>query len=180
MMLSFFQSKPSYRIVSEEECVGEESKSGGFPVLPVAWQQPKSSRMSTWGLILIISAFAGLGTTWTLVSLKHGTNNTCLSPEVETSSGQVAKPCLRPTIRREWRTLARADRNAYIAAVQCLATKPSKLYTNGSLYDDFPRVHQATAPGAHGTAPFLPWHRYFVHAYESALKQDCGYAGQIP
>ncbi|KAF2634176.1 Di-copper centre-containing protein [Massarina eburnea CBS 473.64] len=88
--------------------------------------------------------------------------------------------CSRPAIRREWRTMSRLNRNDYIAAVQCLSTQPSKVHTNGSLYDDFPRVHQATAPNAHKAAPFLPWHRYFVHAYETALKEQCGYKGVIP
>ncbi|KAF2869473.1 hypothetical protein BDV95DRAFT_547863 [Massariosphaeria phaeospora] len=93
----------------------------------------------------------------------------------------VGPTCSRPAaVRREWRTMARAERNDYIAAVQCLTTQPSRVYTNGSLYDDFPRVHQATAPTAHKAAPFLPWHRYFVHAYETALKETCGYAGVIP
>lgn len=88
--------------------------------------------------------------------------------------------CSQLVIRREWRTLSRSDREKYIAAVQCLATQLSKVYTNGSLYDDFPRVHYATAPTAHKAAPFLSWHRYFVHTYETALKEQCSYTGAIP
>lgn len=30
---------------------------------------------------------------------------------------------------------------------------------------------------AHDAAPFLPWHRYFIHLYELALREDCGYNG---
>lgn len=33
---------------------------------------------------------------------------------------------------------------------------------------------------AHDAAPFLPWHRYFIHAYEKALKDHCGYKGTLP
>jgi tyrosinase len=29
----------------------------------------------------------------------------------------------------------------------------------------------------HGVAQFLPWHRYFIHVYETALKTKCGYTG---
>jgi len=29
----------------------------------------------------------------------------------------------------------------------------------------------------HGNPSFLPWHRYFVHVYEKALQQQCGYTG---
>jgi tyrosinase len=32
---------------------------------------------------------------------------------------------------------------------------------------------------AHDAAPFLPWHRYFIHVYELALRQECGYTGHL-
>ncbi|MCJ1432649.1 hypothetical protein MMC27_002006 [Xylographa pallens] len=57
---------------------------------------------------------------------------------------------------------------------------PSKLQSNGTLYDDFPWVHQLTAPKAHASAPFLPWHRYYIHAYEKAWKENCDYNGHLP
>lgn len=31
----------------------------------------------------------------------------------------------------------------------------------------------------HQFAQFLPWHRYFIHLYEQALKQQCGYTGNM-
>ncbi|KAJ6109988.1 hypothetical protein N7486_002223 [Penicillium sp. IBT 16267x] len=33
---------------------------------------------------------------------------------------------------------------------------------------------------SHDAAPFLPWHRYFIYAYEKALKDHCGYKGTLP
>ncbi|KAK0934150.1 hypothetical protein LTR29_014264 [Friedmanniomyces endolithicus] len=36
-----------------------------------------------------------------------------------------------------------------------------------------------TTPGSTVTAPFLPWHRYFLHIYEKALREECGYAGSL-
>lgn len=33
---------------------------------------------------------------------------------------------------------------------------------------------------AHETAAFLTWHRYFVHLYESILRDECDYKGPLP
>ena len=33
---------------------------------------------------------------------------------------------------------------------------------------------------AHKSAPFLPWHRYYIHLYERALKEDCSFTGDLP
>ncbi|KAI1804823.1 Di-copper centre-containing protein [Daldinia bambusicola] len=84
--------------------------------------------------------------------------------------------CENPAVRKEWRTLSTDERNSYISAVKCLTTKPSTLGLNTTLYDDFPYVHNALNDDIHFVASFLPWHRYFVHVYEQALK-DCGYTG---
>ncbi|KAI1464569.1 Di-copper centre-containing protein [Daldinia caldariorum] len=84
--------------------------------------------------------------------------------------------CENPAVRKEWRTLSTDERNSYISAVKCLATKPSMLGLNTTLYDDFPYVHNALNDDIHFVASFLPWHRYFVHIYEQTLK-DCGYTG---
>ena len=32
---------------------------------------------------------------------------------------------------------------------------------------------------AHDTAAFLPWHRYFIHVYENALRDECAYLGHL-
>lgn len=32
---------------------------------------------------------------------------------------------------------------------------------------------------AHDTAAFLPWHRYFIHVYEEALREQCAYSGHL-
>ena len=32
---------------------------------------------------------------------------------------------------------------------------------------------------AHNTAAFLPWHRYFIHVYEKALRDQCSYSGHL-
>ena len=35
------------------------------------------------------------------------------------------------------------------------------------------------ASQAHDTAAFLPWHRYFIHVYEKALREQCAYSGHL-
>ncbi|KAK3936851.1 tyrosinase-like protein [Diplogelasinospora grovesii] len=87
-------------------------------------------------------------------------------------------------VRQEWRTLSKAQRKNFIAAVKCVQQTPS-LFPAGqvpgsfSLFDDFVYVHLNQTPFIHATATFLTWHRYYTHAYEKRL-QVCGYNGNIP
>ncbi|KAJ7796656.1 Di-copper centre-containing protein [Mycena olivaceomarginata] len=46
---------------------------------------------------------------------------------------------------------------------------------SGSYYDDFVYVHMI-----HFTGLFLPWHRWYVHVYEGALKSKCNFRGVSP
>jgi tyrosinase len=48
-----------------------------------------------------------------------------------------------------------------------------------TLYDDFPWIHSRIGYFTHGAAPFLPWHRYFLHIYETTLRERCGYHGGL-
>jgi hypothetical protein len=98
--------------------------------------------------------------------------------------------------RREWRTLTMPQKYEYLSAVQCLKTRPSKLGLDHTLYDDFPYIHSRVGgygrpqtsfnhqsvdlSAVHDAAPFLAWHRYFVYIYETALKKECGYTGNMP
>ncbi|KAM0205553.1 hypothetical protein ACHAPA_011533 [Fusarium lateritium] len=82
--------------------------------------------------------------------------------------------CRNPIKRVEWRQLKDSDKQSYINAVKCLKTKPSRLGLKTSLYDDFAYVHFQYNANIHFVAGFLPWHRYFIHVYEGALR-DCGY-----
>ena len=49
--------------------------------------------------------------------------------------------CQNPSIRHEWRSLSKYEKNEYIQAVQCLSNTSSRLGINQTLYDDFPFVH---------------------------------------
>nr|POE87524.1 tyrosinase ustq [Quercus suber] len=83
--------------------------------------------------------------------------------------------------RQEWRTLSSAQQQAYISAVLCLRDQPSVLApaSNRTSYDDFPWIHSHVGYFTHNAAPFLPWHRYFLHIYETALRDTCGYTGGL-
>ncbi|KAH9214621.1 hypothetical protein DL95DRAFT_435895 [Leptodontidium sp. 2 PMI_412] len=87
--------------------------------------------------------------------------------------------------RREWGDLSSPDKKKYIAAVLCLQSKPSKTPASvapgaRSRYDDFVLVHINQTLTIHATGNFLSWHRYFVWAYETALREECGYKGYQP
>ncbi|GAW22247.1 hypothetical protein ANO14919_117830 [Xylariales sp. No.14919] len=88
-------------------------------------------------------------------------------------------------VRRDWKTLRPAEKKEYIAAVKCLQAKPSiadSTFAPGAKtrYDDFVAVHINQTLSIHGTGNFLTWHRYFVQAYETALREECGYTGYQP
>ncbi|KAF2662040.1 Di-copper centre-containing protein [Lophiostoma macrostomum CBS 122681] len=88
-------------------------------------------------------------------------------------------------LRREWSLLSTSEKKDYIAAVQCLSTKPAKTpagFAAGAKnrYDDFVASHINATLSIHGTGNFLTWHRYFTWAYEQALRTECGYQGYQP
>ncbi|KAF4637011.1 hypothetical protein G7Y89_g1074 [Cudoniella acicularis] len=99
---------------------------------------------------------------------------------LQPTGDEVKTSCSQPSIRREWRSLSRAEKKNYINAVKCLGRTPSRLTPNGTLYDDFPWAHAQVSGGTHGSAAFYPWHRYFIHVYEKSLKEDCEYNGNLP
>jgi tyrosinase len=183
--MMFFSKKQSYISLDDSD---EEVKVGGTRLpavmhttveIGLRWLLAVSvllclSIVSAWALF-----FQNLSQWNAISSLSELTvvSSACVSPPVSSISEST---CVSPPIRREWRTLSTAAKKEYVEAVQCLATKPSLFRDDGSLYDDFPWVHQQTAPSAHVAASFFPWHRYYIHVYEQALKNDCGYKGQLP
>lgn len=79
--------------------------------------------------------------------------------------------------------LTPAERISFTDAELCLQSKPSQLeakYNSRSYYDDFVVVHINQTLGVHDDAVFLPWHREFIHLFEQALRQECGYTSTLP
>ncbi|KAH8728712.1 hypothetical protein GQ44DRAFT_675214 [Phaeosphaeriaceae sp. PMI808] len=88
-------------------------------------------------------------------------------------------------IRREWATFSKSQKENYISAVKCLAKAPARAPKSEcpgcvSRYDDFVAAHIKQTLTIHSTGNFLAWHRYFTHAYEQTLRNECGYRGQHP
>ena len=130
-----------------------------------------------------------------LVSLS--TLSALLSTCLAAPAAEARATCTNPILRKEWSAATAGERSSYLNAVLCLAKKPSRIGLTTTLYDDFAYVHNQlnlhskllkSMSGIHGSgfanqkfivhgvAQFLPWHRYFIHVYEAALK-DCGYTG---
>ncbi|KAH7870975.1 Di-copper centre-containing protein [Lentinula edodes] len=104
--------------------------------------------------------------------------------------------CTNPTVRREWRTLSRDERAAWISAVKCLAANPHNpdliatvnssisqipaMNTSASFWDDISYMHMDLNVKIHQTGMFLPFHRWFVHSVEQAMIDKCGFSGGFP
>jgi len=91
------------------------------------------------------------------------------------------KLCTDPVLRQEWRSVSDRERAEYVTAAMCLHELPSSFdyHPDARLSDDFPWLHTHNPIDHHRTANFLPWHRYFIHKYEKALKERCGYRGNL-
>ncbi|KAJ3543058.1 hypothetical protein NM208_g3782 [Fusarium decemcellulare] len=77
------------------------------------------------------------------------------------------------------------ERREYIEAVKCLRQKPAKTPTSfasgvRNRMDDFTASHVNQTLFIHFSGWLLPWHRYFVWQYETALRDECGYMGSQP
>lgn len=112
--------------------------------------------------------------------MKGFTNSAgCLALLATLVSGTIALPVQDAPLRVEWRSLSSAAKADYISAVKCLDGLPSKIGLETSRYNDFPYVHAQLNNEIHFVAQFLPWHRYFVHIYATALRDECKYKGPM-
>ncbi|KAF2157468.1 tyrosinase [Myriangium duriaei CBS 260.36] len=117
-----------------------------------------------------------------------GTDKLAAAGLVKLAAAEVSAHSANCTIknavqRKEWNTLSSSQKTAYINAVLCLQSKPSKIQNAPGAktrYDDFVAVHIQQTLTIHGTGNFLSWHRYFTWAYENALRTECGYTGYQP
>ncbi|KAI1463145.1 Di-copper centre-containing protein [Daldinia caldariorum] len=93
--------------------------------------------------------------------------------------------CTKENVRRrkEWRTIPREERKAYVKAVECLMEQPN-VYENvtgpKSMFDSFGVLHYRVTPYVHNSAYFLLFHRLYVWTFEEKLRTMCGYTGAFP
>ncbi|KAJ7182211.1 Di-copper centre-containing protein [Mycena crocata] len=114
-----------------------------------------------------------------------------------TNLPSAAAACTKPAVRKEWRTLSKAERTNWLDAVKCMAQLPHDealtpsvdpsisnivpMNVSGSYYDDFVYMHMVNLnTRIHDTGLFLPWHRWYVQVYEDVLKSKCGFTGVSP
>jgi tyrosinase len=82
--------------------------------------------------------------------------------------------------RKNQANLTLAEKRAFVNAILELKRRPSQLTpTTASRYDDYVKIHQDAMPQdamqphghwAHRGPAFLPWHRVFLHMFESDLQ----------
>ncbi|KAG8745121.1 hypothetical protein FRC10_008732 [Ceratobasidium sp. 414] len=106
----------------------------------------------------------------------------------------AAGACTKPRVRKEWRTLSKPEKKAWIDGLKCMASMPhsSTLYKtriaggvplidpNSTHYDDWTYLHVDSNVKTHITALFFPWHRWYLDAFERAMKTNCGFNGTMP
>lgn len=88
-------------------------------------------------------------------------------------------------VRREWGDMTIEERTDFINATLCLMKAPPKAPKDQfpgvrSRYHDFMAYHMTNAGSLHDTIGLFPAHKYFVLAYETALRNECGYKGYHP
>ena len=140
-------------------------------------------------VLLLIGAFLTFKAWDTVVKLEDKLEQLELGEEV-----QPQKRCTNPTVRKSWRTLSNDEKMNYIKAVQCLATRPSFINANSTIYDDFTYMHILSGNAGmkfpplfspnflltivvHFASGNLPWHRLHLHLHQQALRNECGYKG---
>jgi len=77
------------------------------------------------------------------------------------------------------------QRTDFINATLCLMKTPPKAPKDlfpgvRSRYEDFMAYHMTYAGNLHDTIGLFPAHKYFILAYETALRNECGYKGYHP
>jgi len=93
----------------------------------------------------------------------------------------VEASCTKETtiVRKEWLQMSNPERAAYINGVKCLQSRPSKLAAlipaSRSGFDDFAAIHANQTRSIHFSGIFYAWHRHYLHLFEAALHEHCGY-----
>lgn len=87
--------------------------------------------------------------------------------------------------RVSFSSMAPADRKAYTDAINCIHSQPSKLDQSlypaaVNRYQDYAVVHVNRTSQVHLSGFFLTWHRYFVHLFETDMRETCGFTGPLP
>jgi hypothetical protein len=74
----------------------------------------------------------------------------------------TSQECPETRDRRPWRLLSCEEQEEFMVALERLK--------GSGLYDEFVLTHEWMNESSHGRPGFLPWHRWFIHEFESALR----------
>ncbi|KAJ3415186.1 hypothetical protein HDV05_005466 [Chytridiales sp. JEL 0842] len=90
--------------------------------------------------------------------------------------------CDNPVVRRQWNTMSRGERAAYVAAAKSLAERPNCgcLDPSRMSFFDFVKNHDDYAYYTHSTPVFFPYHRALVYLWEQAIQSTGQYSGGVP
>ncbi|KAK3357999.1 hypothetical protein B0T25DRAFT_499703 [Lasiosphaeria hispida] len=90
--------------------------------------------------------------------------------------------CSTPTQRKPWQKLTDSERTDYINATLCLMNTPARHDIPGAktLWDELHYIHIYQSAYIHFVGAFLPWHRYYLTAHATLLRDACGYKGPMP
>ncbi|QRW13955.1 tyrosinase [Ceratobasidium sp. AG-Ba] len=110
------------------------------------------------------------------------------------TADSMSTSCRNPEQRKEWRKFTKAEKAAYIKAVNCLSKRPHtsalktqyprsnlpSMTTASSYLDDLIYTHMDLTDQIHYTGFFFPFHRWYVNEHLTQLKTQCGYTGVQP
>ncbi|CAL3970530.1 unnamed protein product [Diplocarpon coronariae] len=117
--------------------------------------------------------------------VERATSNIWGILEARTSNPSATCTSRNVVVRVEWSTLEPQQKDSYIRAVQCLQEK--KAITPRAAgpgvktrFQDFAALHINETANIYHTSRFYTWQRQFLHLYEKALRDECGYTGYQP
>ncbi|KAK5637312.1 hypothetical protein RRF57_013024 [Xylaria bambusicola] len=98
------------------------------------------------------------------------------------ASPVARRACAVKTQRKAWEDLTDAEKKAYLDADLCLFNTPpiTKIPGAKNVWDELQWTHAAQAGYIHFVGTFLPFHRYYVRAHETLIRDLCGYDGPLP
>jgi hypothetical protein len=115
---------------SPPEFPGDEKLKCANSTLP---DRPQASRTRVVGVILLLLS--------TVLIIGQGVKDIFLDWN---NYSPLQHQCSKPSLRREWRTLSSTEQQDYVRAAQCFSSLPNPYGSNGTLYDEFSRVHRDT------------------------------------
>ncbi|CAE7067008.1 unnamed protein product [Rhizoctonia solani] len=106
----------------------------------------------------------------------------------------AAEKCTNPVVRKEWRNHSVEEKKEFIRSIKCMGNKPHRpnltktrltpgvplVNKSSTHYDDWVYLHVDSNQGTHVVSQFFPWHRWYLHAFETDMKNTCGFNGTMP